>query len=195
MSTKVILHGGFTRKKNDLNKSFFKEFLEDIKEQGTVLVVMFASRADSPQEHFESVRDMFSEHADGKVLNYEMADQEDFIKQLELSDGVYIQGGSTDKLLSILRLYDQTELRNSLKGKTIAGSSAGAYALAKYGASHHSSEVRPGLGIVPVRVVCHYKSSELPPHEEATKALEETHSDLDIIYLKDCEWEKFRVEL
>ena len=42
--TKYILHGGFNRVDNELNRSFFSECMKDLKEDCTVLLVLFATR-------------------------------------------------------------------------------------------------------------------------------------------------------
>jgi len=79
-------------------------------------------------------------------------------------------------------------LKPLLEGKTVAGSSAGAYALARFGASHDEAEVREGLGLVPIRIVCHYESTELPPNAESVSLLKNTAPELELVFLKDFEW-------
>ena len=43
--TKYILHGRFTKEKNSLNKSFFREFCKDLPKKATILQVYFAQEA------------------------------------------------------------------------------------------------------------------------------------------------------
>ena len=160
MKTKVLLHGGFTKKENESNDSFFREFAKDIPNNGIVLIVLFAAREEITEERFEEFCDKFRAQAPEKTLQFEIATKESLLEQLEKADAIYIQGGSTNKLLATLREYDQDILKSTLQGKTVAGSSAGAYAIAQAGASHDKPEVRDGLGILPVRVVCHYQSPE-----------------------------------
>lgn len=99
---------------------------------------------------------------------------------------MYFHGGSTNKLLETLRTYP--DLKPLLEGKTIAGSSAGAYAIAQFGASHSEDAVREGLGLAPLRVICHDESAELPPAPGAVALLKETSKNLELVSLKDCEW-------
>jgi len=103
-----------------------------------------------------------------------------------------MRGGSTPKLLGVLRKYES--LKENLQGKTVAGSSAGAYAIGKYSAFHDDEsggKVREGLGLLPVRVVCHYQSADLPPNPEALAILESTAPELDLVLLRDFEWNVF----
>ncbi len=188
--TKYILHGGFTRKDNELNRTFYGEVVRDIPDGGIILLIYFASRTEEhTTESFEYQIKMFTVAAHGKKINFVIATKEDFLDQLKRSDAVYFNGGSTNKLLKILRTYP--DLKSLLEGKTVAGSSAGAYALAHFGASHDKPEVREGLGLVPIRVVCHYKSAKLPPNAESVSLLRNTSPELELIFLKDFEWKVF----
>lgn len=188
--TKFILHGGFTRKENELNQAFFEEFARDIPDGGTILQVYFASRTDDTSEAFKEQAAKVLEHSHGKDFNFAMATKEDFLTQLESCSAVYLHGGSTNKLLGVLRTYPT--LKPLMEGKTIAGSSAGAYALARFGASHSEEVVREGLGLVPLRVVCHYESPELPPSDASVSLLKKTAPEIELVFLKDCEWKVFR---
>jgi len=188
--TKFILHGGFTRHENELNRSFYEEFVRDVPEQGTVLIVHFASREEDTAVAFDEQCRKFAEQAQSKNMSFVKATEENFIEQLKQADAIYFHGGSTNKLLRILRTYP--DLKPLMEGKTIAGSSAGAYALAKLGTSHSEDAMREGLGLVPLRVVCHYESPELPPAEGAISLLKRTAENLELVLLKDCEWQVFR---
>ena len=189
MSTKFILHGGFTRKDNEQNRSFFRELVKDVEDGGIVLMVFFASREDDPAGTFVEMKERIAAESGGKELRFVYAMPEEFMTQLEAASAVYLHGGSTNKLLRILRTYP--ELVSLLDGKTVAGSSAGAYAIAKWGSSHSEDTMREGLGLVPLRVVCHYESLELPPAAGATKLLTENFPELELVMLKDCEWKVF----
>lgn len=184
--TKYILHGGFARKENELNRTFFEEFARDIPDGGTILQVYFASRTDDTSEAFRVHAAKITEQSHGKSFNFVLATKEDFLDQIKQSNAIYLHGGSTNKLMNVLRTYPN--LKPLMEGKTVAGSSAGAYALAKFGPSHSEDVVREGLGLVPVRVVCHYESPELPPAMGAVSILKDTAQDLELMFLKDCEW-------
>lgn len=188
--TKFILHGGFTRRDNELNRSFYEEFTRDIPDEAEILLVYFASRSHDTQEIFEEMSGKFQEHAPNKTFTFTKAIQEHFLEELTRSDAVYFHGGDTNKLIEILRRYP--DLKPLIEGKTIAGSSAGAYILATLGASHAEDRMREGLGLVPLRVVCHFESPEMPPAEGAVSLIRNTAPELELVLLKDCEWRVFR---
>ncbi|OGC84868.1 hypothetical protein A3F55_00080 [Candidatus Adlerbacteria bacterium RIFCSPHIGHO2_12_FULL_53_18] len=187
--TKYILHGGFTRQDNESSRAFYKEFVRDVPEGSNILLVYLASREEDNSKKFEENVESIKRESEGKSFNFLMATQENFLSEIEKSKAVCFYGGSTNKLIKILRTYP--DLQPLLEGKTIAGSSAGAYALARFGPSHDEEQIREGLGLVPVRVVCHYESSELPPNEKAVSILEDTAPELELVFLKDCEWKVF----
>ncbi len=188
--TKFILHGGFTRHENELNRSFFEEFAKDVPDGGEVLLVYFAARYHDTQEVFEEMSTKFLNQAKGKHLTFTKATRENFIAELARASAVYFHGGDTNKLLEILKTYP--DLKPYMEGKAIAGSSAGAYVLAELGASHSEDRMREGLGIVPLRVICHYESPEQPPAEGAVALLKETRQNLELVCLRDCAWKVFR---
>ena len=114
-----------------------------------------------------------------------------FLSELKEADAVFFNGGDTRKLLAQLRTCP--DLQSYVENKTVAGSSAGAYALAAYGASHTEKIVRSGLGFVPLRVICHYESQTLPPSSESVTMLEQTAQNLELVHLKDYEWRVFQI--
>ncbi len=187
---KFILHGGFTTEANDSNNSFFTELLKGVSDNSTVLFVYFASRTEQEipikfEAHIKKCKDSPL----AKNLKFKIATQEGFLEEIKESNVVFFNGGSTNKLLKILRSYP--DLKPLLQGKTIAGSSAGAYALATIGASHSEEAVREGLGLVPLRVICHYESEKLPPSQASVKVLRNTMTNLELVTLKDYEWQVF----
>ena len=191
--TKYILHGGFTRIDNDLNRSFFKEIVHAIPKGGIVVLVFFAAEDGNVSEKASAITESIKAQTGGKIVNVVVANEKDFLNQLTQASAVYIHGGSTPKLLEILKKYP--DLKKYLDGKTVAGSSAGAYAIGRYSPFHDDEsggKVREGLGLLPLRVVCHYDSLDLPPNPKALSLLENTAPELKLVLLKDCEWKVFR---
>ncbi|HEX7651566.1 MAG TPA: Type 1 glutamine amidotransferase-like domain-containing protein [Candidatus Paceibacterota bacterium] len=188
--TKFLLHGGFTRRENELNRSFYEEFARDIPDGGTILLVYFASRSDDTADVFAEQSKWIREQSHGKTFHFVHATKEGFLEQLKQADAVYFHGGSTNKLLAVLRTYP--DFAPLVQGKSVAGSSAGAYALAMYGTSHSEAAMREGLGLVPLRVICHYGSPDLPPSDAAVEILKHTAEDLELVTLRDCEWKMFK---
>ena len=190
--TKYILHGGFTRRDNELNHAFFEEVVRDVPDNGIILLVYFASRTEGDvSESFKCHVKMLTQQAPGKNLHFFVATKKDFLNQIKQSDVIFFNGGSTKKLLKVLKTYP--DLKPLVERKTVAGSSAGAYALVRFGTSHSEEEVREGLGLVPIRVICHYESDELPPNAAAVSLLKKTATNLELSILKDFEWKVFRV--
>jgi hypothetical protein len=188
--TKYILHGGFERKENELNRSFFRELVSDLPEEATLLLVYFASEYDEHEEPFkEQVR--IIEKATNRRVNFELATEKDFLEQVKRANAIHFRGGHTPKLLAQLNKYP--ELKSLLTQKaSISGSSAGAYALAKYGTGHSTEGIREGLGLVSVRLVCHYESEELPPNPESYAQLVKIAPELELVHLRDYEWRVFK---
>ena len=188
--TKFILHGGFTREANDLNDSFFRELLNGVPDNSTILLVYFASRTEEGAlEKSEILIKKCTDATLAKNLKFTIATEEGFLKEIKEARVVFFSGGSTNKLLKTLRLYP--DLTPFLEEKTVAGSSAGAYALAVVGASHSDESVREGLGLVPLRVICHFESEKLPPSQASVKVLMNTMTNLELVTLKDFEWKAF----
>lgn len=188
--TKCILHGGFTREDNELNRGFYDEFMKNVPDGGAVLLVYFAARSDEDMpERIDEHKQMCKEAATGKNINFIVATREHFLDEVKLADAIFFNGGSTSKLMREIEPF--RDLKSLMGGKTIVGSSAGAYMMAKYGASHTEEVVREGLGLVPVRLICHYQSSKLPPSDLSVEQLKKTALELELVYLTDFEWKVF----
>lgn len=192
--TKYILHGGFTRTDNEMNRAFFEEITRDIQDGGTILLCNFASKDKDNSYRIKEDGERIQQQSHGKNFKFLLANEKDFIKQLKQSNALYIRGGSTPKLLAILKQF--SDFKENLNGKTIVGSSAGAYAIGSYSAFHDDESgggVREGLGLLPFRVVCHYESLDLPPNPKALNTLKNICQDLELVFLKDFEWKVFKV--
>ncbi|MBP9821505.1 MAG: Type 1 glutamine amidotransferase-like domain-containing protein [Candidatus Pacebacteria bacterium] len=183
MKTKFILYGGFNPEQVVIdNSDFSKEVLRDAPENAKVLVVPFAKEADRVLPTFERVRSELNTSKSQNNIIIEMANEENFIQQLRSADVVYFQGGATFKLLEALKKYPN--LDQSLKGKTIAGDSAGGNVLCSYFYSPRTDEVLEGLGIVPVKMIPHYK-------EEYKNKFDLIGSDLETVLLPEYTYKVF----
>lgn len=192
--TKYILHGGYTSTDNELNRTFYEEIARDVPDKSTILLCYFATSGEDNSLRFKQDSDRIKAQSHGKNFTFLFANEKDFIEQLKQSNALYMRGGSTPKLLGILQKYD--DLRENLEGKTIAGSSAGAYVIGKYSAFHDDEsggKVREGLGLLPLRVVTHYESRDMPPNPEALAFLINTAPEIEIVMLRDFEWKVFVV--
>lgn len=188
--TTFIFHGGGMNPVTGTNDTFYQELVKNIPERGIVLVVYFASREDDNSNRI--LYDTEKCQQFGKAhINVQVATPENFLQEVARADAIYLRGGSTEKLLTALRPY--ANLNSCFAGKTVAGSSAGAYALSTYFSSHYEDVAAEGLGIAPARVVTHYQSDSMPPRSAAIEALKQTALELPLIILKEGEWEVLEV--
>jgi len=184
--TKFILHGGYTRFKSDLNDSFYKEICNNIPNDGNILFTHFARSDEEIPERFKGEKERLLKQAGDKKFTTTLALKDDFINQLKNADVIYIDGGNTDQLIKTIKKFPGfTEL---IKGKTVVGSSAGAYLLSTYYHSAGKDEIFEGLGILPIRIVCHYKSEHFPAKGDPVERMKEYPDNLKLIALHDCEW-------
>jgi hypothetical protein len=196
--TTYILHGGFLTGEAPRNEAMYRRIEELVPDGGTILICLFASTRSEPEDNetFENFQKLISGYAMGKQWRFVNSSLDGFLAEVAEADCIIFRGGSTDLLIERLKAYPG--FATSLVGKLVIGSSAGAYMLGALSPSHDKDDgeaaagtVRTGLGIVPVRVVCHYGSPELPPNAEAVKILENTSTELPIVYLGDRDWQEF----
>lgn len=191
-TTKYILHGGFTRKVNKQNEKFFQEIVKDI-EKPKVLMCLFAVvEQDRVGELYQELSKRMQDLHPSTVITFMLASQEDFVTQLKNADVLYMHGGNTEQLMETLQSFPT--FKDEIVGKVVAGSSAGAYVLVAEGAAHTSEHSRVGLGLMPVRLIAHYESLELPPNENSVTELLASDTEYELVKLKDCEWRVFEVE-
>lgn len=191
MKTKFILHGGYTSEHNEHNEGFFNELALSIPDKGSVLLVYFAS--DDGIDKFEDDKKRISSFLENKEVTFVKATENDFINQVKNADVTYLRGGDTQKLRDQLSIY--SELRKSIRGKTIVGSSAGAYVLAQYYYTNSRNEVLEGFGFLPIRIICHYQSKIHPvlANTDPVTVINKFDNNLELVLLRDYEWRVFVV--
>jgi len=174
--TKFILHGGDTSDKNSDNNYFFRELVNGLADKITILLCYFSS--EKSEWEMKSKQDItrITKLNPKKKLTFLTADSRKLKVQLAKSDVFYMRGGDTQMLLETLQ--KTPNFKNILDNKTIAGSSAGAYALAKYFYSISRKQVFEGLGFLNVQCTCHFT----PENKKAIESLKK-HSKLPIIVL------------
>ncbi len=154
MKTKFILHGGYADRLNEHNDNFFKEILKDVPEEISVLLVYFAKDKEGHGERVKKNKSLFNKNSGNKKLSFEVASENTFLEQVSKADVIYLHGGKTIKLLNALKKFP--EFQEKIKGKIIAGESAGAYVLSSCFYSKSEDGVFKGLELVPVKTICHY---------------------------------------
>lgn len=194
--TTFILHGGFTREQNASNDGFFREITKNLKDGATILLAYFATEDPKKIPGYLALHsERLAASAPEKKFQYVRASEHDLRWQLERADALYLQGGSNELLINALARHPN--LKEMFKGKVVAGSSAGANALASFYYSNDDGKIEKGLGLLPFRVVCHFESEKYKnAHKEGKTILahmDEYPNDLDLITLKDYEWKEFVV--
>ncbi|MDO8560797.1 MAG: Type 1 glutamine amidotransferase-like domain-containing protein [bacterium] len=178
---KFILHGGYTSDSNPLNAKFFAEITKDIPNNSTVLLIYFSRKKEECERLFAQDKAALIKNSEGKRLNYTIALEENFIEQLKGASAIYMRGGETQQLFDTLKKYPN--FSEEILGKTVAGSSAGAYVLSKWFYSNSADDIFEGLAILPVKVIAHYNGEE-----DIVRLLKEKHpQDMEIVILKDFE--------
>jgi hypothetical protein len=184
-----ILHGGIGKEVNCPSPDFYATILSRVnKVLLNIVCVYFARPSDNWKSAFEKDKSNFKEVNRNKTLNIKMAKSKtaEFEKQLESADIILISGGRKgnlrEKLMAIARL------RQIFSDKVVVGISAGANALSTFYYSPVAAEVREGIGILPIKLFCHY-------NKEFDKELNLLRShgdkDLPVITLGEGEYKTF----
>jgi hypothetical protein len=154
--TKFILVGGYIQKAPDGGKAFCEELVKDFPAPVKILDCMFARREEVWNESFAGDKELFAKYLPTNSFDLKLAEYEHFIEQVEWADAVFLRGGSSSELVDALK--GQSGWTDYLEGKTVAGTSAGADALSTYYYGLDHLEMREGLGLLPVKVIPHFKS-------------------------------------
>ena len=157
METVFYLHGGNTDKDTIDNKRLFTKSLDVINAKN-ILVVYFAKPRDTWDAQYLYDKKKFSAFKKDKVVELASLDKAIFIKQVEAAEVIFIRGGDTDVLLTELK--EISGLQDLIRGKVVIGSSAGALVFARYYWSNSKSVIRNGLGILPIKLFCHYTADD-----------------------------------
>jgi len=173
--TKFILHGGRISRPTPNNKKFFSEIIKGLPEPVEVLCVYFAQEKEKWTELFEiRGKKIFSSFLPKKVLKFVLGDanKDKFIQQIKSANVIYIHGGNT--LLLNKHLSKIENFNKLIQDKVIVGSCAGAKVLGKYSYSENRSRVEANLGILSIKIFCHYAKEKV----NKLKKLKEYKEDL-----------------
>lgn len=184
--TKFILHGGIRHGSQQLlsEMSFFSEFIKDLPKHARVLCVYAAIDSDRWEDEFKREQEKISALMGLNAVELELGsnDAQELAEQIVRSDAVYFRGGYSSELIKST-LMKVSNLRELLKNKIVAGSSAGAYALSKYYISV-KGVLGKGLDIVSCKVMAHYTDERIAELE----ALKKYGEDLPLYALKEGEY-------
>ena len=172
MKTKFILYGGFNPdQKHDGNVNFSAEILKEAPENAKILIVPFAKEIDKVIPTTERVSAELTAQKWQKNIRFEIAAEENFAQQLQSTDVVYFQGGDTLKLLAVVKKY--SNLEELLKGKIVAGDSAGANVLCAFFYTPSADKAFKGLAVLPIKMIPHYKEKYAGKLDTVGAGLEE----------------------
>lgn len=187
--TKYILVGGYPHKAADGGRGFAKELVGGFKEPVKILICYFARPRVQWEVNYIADKLWFKTLIGEKKIEYQLARPDSFKEQIKWMDAMYIRGGDADTLIEHLASCSGWE--KELDAKTVAGSSAGAMALAKYWYSPEKLKIGDGFGLAPVKVNVHYRSNFNAPNvnwDEADKVLKSYGEDLKIFNLREGEF-------
>ncbi|HEX7042472.1 MAG TPA: Type 1 glutamine amidotransferase-like domain-containing protein [Patescibacteria group bacterium] len=166
--TKYILHGGI-KEDGEYKKDFFDEMVLSLPQKKlTVLYVPFGESEEKKQKNTEIKQKQFDSFLTQKTTTVVKAEEdiEKFLDQTHNADIVYFGGGNTKSMIDFLKKIPLDILIQHLNNKVIVGVSAGANSLSKYYFSLHRQRIEEGLGIIPIKTICHYTLEKEPQLEE-----------------------------
>ena len=158
--------------------------LRESQKNGKVLFIYFASDESKWENLLENDKENFKRAR--VVINFDCeiasSDSEKLVQQIKSSDCIYIRGGEDYTLIKILE--DLENFGGLIKGETVIGSSLGAYALSKYFYSNSKDCIQKGLGILPIKIFCHYENTK----KKQFKELKTYNGNLPVYTLPDTEF-------
>jgi hypothetical protein len=180
---KYILHGGDTGEVNPYNTAFFAELSKGLKNGSKILLNYFARPKDIWRDLASEDKKKINVNAKQKKLEFEIAQESKIVDQLKSASVMYMRGGETNLLKKELVKYKN--LAKLFENKVIAGSSAGVYVLSKYYFGNDTKKVGHGLGILNLKVYCHYKDSD----KDIVEALINFKEDLELLVLPNYKFQ------
>ncbi len=181
MTITYLLHGGNTRIPSTRNFELYKEMAERTPNRGKILFIFFAIDIDKWDKSLWHNEKSFQRTKTTKNFKLEVATPkiDKLIEQINSADTIYICGGNDDKLKEPLEKIKN--LKKLLENKTIMGCSAGANILSQYFYRNNKQRVEKGLGIIPIKVFCHYNESK----KEKLKQLENYEKELPVYIIHE----------
>lgn len=186
--TKYILIGGSQDKsdKVKLGKAVFNDNIGEHK----LLICLFARN-----QNVWNWEELFKENArflkcvapDGAKIQFSLATEKAFEKQLTESDIIYFSGGDSIPLYSALARIGNNWTKN-LDKKVVIGTSASTDMLSKYNFDIQQGRLDRGLGLASVKTIVHYNSLTHQPRfgwDNAVKELRKYGEELPIFLLRE----------
>lgn len=178
MKTKFVLHGGFAKGIKQQNNAFFQEILKDTPEEAKILLVYFAEEEEKIPLRIKQDTEEFETNRGSKKIKLRVASEKTFKTDCAWADAIYLHGGKTQRIKERLSLY--SDIRDIFSGKTIAGDSAGVNVLSKLCFTKNTNTLVQGLGVLPLKTMCHYTENE-------TRSFGDIEPKAETLLLRDYE--------
>ncbi len=191
--TRFLLHGGRLKLKNPRNDTYLQALTKDLDDNDQVLFIGFARRNEADRNKvYEREKSLILAQTNKKieVVN---ATYENLIEQIKAAKVIEITGGQSPELVTDLQNYP--DFVTSLRGKVVGGSSAGACLFSRYYWYGEENTVHEGLGLLPIRLVVHYKSVEYKAMEDDFEQLASIATELELIKIEECAWTERSLDL
>jgi len=154
--TKYILNSGGLKSNPQKAEKFLNEIVDGLGERPKILLCFFAEKREDWEMKFKKYIKGFLKLINKDIApKFELALPDQFKKQVQNNDVVYLYGGDDFLLQSWLKQFDLPSL---WKGKTVASSSAGSNVLVEYFWTCDWRACRKGFGLLPIKFISHYKS-------------------------------------
>jgi len=189
--TKFILHGGMTSVENENNKKFFQEIVKDLPESPKILISLFSIEEGRWEEEYGYQKDNFIKNLGDLSFEFQLANKENFLDQVEWADAVHFRGGDTLKILEIVKKFP--DFKKKISSKTISGSSARAYFLVEHSFGNERRMIYQGLGIIPINLLGHYESENYDPIDEKSFEELKNKNNKELILLRECEYKVIKI--
>ncbi len=144
----------------------------------------FAKKADRVEKNKNEDIEQFNKNKGDKILSFDVATEGDFTEQVRKADVVYLHGGHSGLILEAMKKF--SGLKSLFDGKIVAGDSAGANVMSAVFYSD-TIGITEGLGILPIKIICHYT-------EEKSDKLEKMKPELETLRLPQYQFKVLEQE-
>lgn len=172
--TKYYLHGGNSSVNSEDNKQFFQQLVQGFEKTVNFLCVYFAKdREINKNWNWDNLFDedikQISLFCPITNFDFILASEniEKFSDQVKNADIIFFKGGITPSLLKKLKEISDIEIL--FQNKIIAGSSAWALVFSQYYYDGDHDTYNEGLGILPIKMICHWGEKRYSKMEDLKK--------------------------
>ena len=185
--TKFVLEGGHSAEHSEYDPALFVEMTREFDSPVRIAECLFSRPEGEQEKAFANRREFYAKYIH-TPFEVRLAMKDNFLEVLAWANTMYFRGGTTNLLTSAMREFP--EWHTMLDGKVIVGSSAGANMLSRYYNGLDEPGVRDGLGILPLKVMVHYRSNYVPGFdwEKAEQDMLNTAPELPLIRLRESEF-------